>query len=139
MSDVKISGLPAASQANNADLIEKVDSLSGLNQKVTVAQIAARLGPGPTGPIGPAGATGPIGATGPSDALWTRSGSAVSVIGGKHTIQDNGGFGDAVDFNYDPVAAALQLGITDWSHVYVFPGSGQFILSYNFTCDGTQI
>src|SRR6266496_2747850 len=119
MSDVKISGLPAASQANDADLLEKVDSLSGLNQKITVAQIAAHLGP----------------------SLWSRQTTPdrISVVGGVFTAGDNGDIKSTDDFHFDPDVSALQLGVSSWAHLYNFPATGEFILSYNFTSDGSVI
>ena len=39
MADVKYTQLPVATQANAADIMSKVDSVSGVSQQMTVAQI----------------------------------------------------------------------------------------------------
>lgn len=43
MADVKISALPAATQANLGDIFPKVDSVSGVTQKITLTQIIALI------------------------------------------------------------------------------------------------
>lgn len=46
MADVKISNLPAATQANMTDLLAKVDAVGPTTQKLTVLQFANLLGLG---------------------------------------------------------------------------------------------
>lgn len=75
-----ISGLPAATTVNGADLLPIVQS--GTNKKATVTQIAAV---GPTGPTGPTGATGPTGsagAVGPTGAAGATGATGSAGVAG---------------------------------------------------------